>query len=286
MKRLIYFIFLIVIFSINIYPMDKYKIALLLKENSEHYIFEKKVNIRTKPSVKSKVIDLAVFGDPVIILEKTKIKEEIYNIIAYWYKVEWKSKIGYIWGGLISTMEAIADFNLDGKKEILVSRCTSDKEVYADDYMAKFAHNLRLYKNGEMITDKLFNSKILESSTINILESYGFSPEVTFVEFSFAFGDDAFFTQNVSLYYYKKDKFYYICSYSKQQKPNNFRESNITFPKENKIKNTIVIENLEATYDPKNGNLKEKLLKSKIYYKWIKGRFKKIKEEKLNKRLD
>jgi hypothetical protein len=270
----------------NIYSVTKYNTALLLKENSEHYIFEKKVNIRTKPSVKSKVLALAVFGDPIIILERTKIKQEIYDIKAYWYQIEWKGKIGYIWGGLVSTMQETADFNKDGKNEILLSRCVSDKEVYADDYMSKFSHNLRLFKDGKMIDQKLFNNKILTSSSIQILESYGFSPEVTFVEFLFNFGDDAFFTQNGSLYYYKGEKFYYICSYSKQQDPNKFKESNITFPKENKIKNTIVIENLEATFDPKNGNLKEKLLKSKIYYKWSKGRFRKIKEEKLNKRLE
>lgn len=286
MKKLIYSIFLIIIFSINIYPIDIYNTALLLKENSEHYIFEKKVNIRSNPSVKSKVIGLAVFGDPVIILEKTNIKEKLYDINAYWYRVEWKGKTGYIWGGLVSTMEGIADFDLDGKKDILLSRCTSDKEVYADDYMAKYAHNLRLFENKEMITEKLFNAKILESSVINILESNGFSPEVVFVEFSFSFGDDAFFTQEASLFFYKEKKFYYICNYSKQQEPYKFRESNITFPKENKLANTIVIENLEATYDSKNGNLKEKLLKSKIYYKWSKGRFRKIKEEKLNIRLD
>ena len=225
MKKLIYLTLLITIFCLNIYPVDKYKIVLLLKENTEHYIFEKRVNIRSKPSTNSKAIGLAVFGDPVVILEKTNIKEEIYGIKAYWYKVDWKGKTGYIWGGLISSMEATADFNLDGKKDILLSRCTSDKEVHADDYMIKFTHNLRLFINGEMISEKLFNSKIIESSTINILESYGFSPEVTFVEFSFTFGDDAFFTQNVSLFYYKEKKFYYICSYSKFQEPSKFSES-------------------------------------------------------------
>ena len=99
MKKLIYSVLLIIILSINICSLDKYKIALLLKENSEHYIFEKRVNIRSKPSVKSKVIGLAVFGDPVIILEKTNIKEEIYDIKAYWYEVEWKNKTGWYFEG-------------------------------------------------------------------------------------------------------------------------------------------------------------------------------------------
>ena len=65
-----------------------------------------------------------VFGDTVIIIEKTNIKEEIYDIKAYWYEIEWKNKTGYIWGGLVSTMQEVADFNLDGKKEILLYSIT------------------------------------------------------------------------------------------------------------------------------------------------------------------
>lgn len=286
MKKIIFCISLIIIFSTYIYPSDKYKTALLLKENSDHFIFENKVNIRSNSSIKSDIIGQAVVGDKVIILEKTNIKEEIYNIIAYWYKIDCNKKTGYIWGGLISTMEEQADFDQDGEKEILMSRCTSNSEVYADDYMAHYSHNLRLYKNKKTIDEKLFNAKILESSKIQILNSFGFSPEVTFVEFRFAFGDDAFFSEDVQLFYYSNEKFYYLCNYSKYQEPYKYTESNITFPKENNLENTIVIENLEATYDQENGNIKEKLLKSKIYYLWSKGTFRKIKEEKLNKKLD
>ncbi len=286
MKKTFFCTFLIIIFTANIYSSDKYKKVLLLKENSEHYIFEKRVNIRSKPSIKSDVIGLAVIGDQVIILEKTNIKEEIYDITAYWYKIKCNDKTGYIWGGLISTMEEQADFDQDGKKELLMSRCTSNSETYTDGYMAKYSHNFRLYKDKKIIDEKLFNAKIIESSNIHVLDSFSFSPKVTFVEFRFAFGDDGVFSENVELFYYSNEKFYYICSYSKYREPYKYTESNITFPKENKLKNTIVIENLEATYDPKNGNLKTKLLKSKIYYLWSNGKFRKTKEEKLNKTLD
>lgn len=286
MKKVIILIFLILLLSVNLSSQDKYKKALLMKENSGHYIFEKKVNIRSKPSTKSDLIELVVVGEPVIILEKTKTKEVLYNIEAFWYKVKCNNKTGYIWGGLISTMEGISDFDYDGKKELLLSRCTSENECYADDYMAKFSHNLRLCRKGEIINDKLFNTKILESSIFSILDKNGFSPEVTLVEFRFAFGDDAVFKENVDLFYYSNQKFYYICRYFKLQDPDKYAESNITLPKENKINNTILLENLEATFDSKSGNLIKKTLISKIHYTWNGTRFRKTKEEKLNKLLE
>lgn len=286
MKKVFILIFLVFILSVNLFSQNKYKKVLLLKENSDHYIFEKKVNIRSKPSTKSESIDLVSIGEPVTILEKTKIKEVLYNIEAYWYKVKCNNKTGYIWGGLISTMEGISDFDKDGKKELLLSRCTSDKECYFDDHMAKFSHNLLLCRKGELINEKPFSSKILESSTFLIFENRGFSPEVVLIEFLYVYGDDTVFKEKIDLFYYFNGKFYFICNSFKLQNPDKYAESNITLPKENKLNNTILLENLEAIFDPKSGNLIKKTLISKIHYTWNGTKFKKAKEEKLNQLLE
>ncbi len=286
MKKVFILLFLILILSVNIYSQDKYKKVLLLKVNSNHYVFEKKVNIRSKPSTKSDLIELVVIGDPVTILEKTKIKEELYNIDAYWYKVNCNNKTGYIWGGLISTMEGISDFDKDGKKELLLSRCTSNNECYPDDYKAKFSHNIRLCRKGEIINEKPFSSKLLESSTFLFFENGGFSPEVTIIEFLSTYANDIIFKENIDLFYYMNEKFNYLCNSFKLQETNKYAESNITLPKENKLNNTILLENLEAIFDPNSGNLIKKTLVSKIYYTWNGVKFRKTKEEKLNQILE
>lgn len=74
------------------------------------YIYEARVNLRDQPSLDGKMAALALMGEEVEILEKTEKEQEIYGTTAFWYKIRYKEKVCYVWGGLISDGGRPLDF--------------------------------------------------------------------------------------------------------------------------------------------------------------------------------
>jgi len=275
MKKILLLVFIII--SFNIFS-DEYKNYLLLEEGSDHYIFEKKVNIRSKPSIKSDIIGGAVIGEPITIIMKTDKKEEIYNMKAYWYHIKWNNKTGYIWGGLISSMEVEADFNNDGKKELLLSLCKTKHEIYAGEYMASYTHQLKLCRKGELIKDNPFNMKVLDSSSIKLIESSGLTPDIPLIDFTYSFGDGPGYTTTTEIFYFKNNIFELAFEYSSGGSfLSEIIESKVQYPKDHGIKNTIIIEIHKTLYDEETEEKIDEFIENTIKYKWDGKSFKQVK---------
>ena len=70
--------------------------------NETAYLFGNDVKLREAPSSESEVIDLLKINEEIKIIEKTAFQQLYDGIDWHWYKVEYKDKLGYILGGLIS----------------------------------------------------------------------------------------------------------------------------------------------------------------------------------------
>ena len=81
-------------------------------ENICRFLIGDDVNIRDIPSTKGKIVSKLPIGSCVRILEKTDYTLTLKDFESHWYKVsfgDFKNKnIGYIWGGMISYMTAVA----------------------------------------------------------------------------------------------------------------------------------------------------------------------------------
>lgn len=180
--------------------------VLLLHEGSIHYIFEARVNVREKASLSSKKVGLALMGERVKIVKKMEKREELYGLIAPWYEVEWQGKRGFIWGGLLSSVDVSADFDGDGQEEVLMSRALGDS--YADRYCPDFMHGeIRLSRGGRLISDRPFEGSILRSSQFFKIEKKGFSPEVTLLALRWLVMDAVGGVGHREIYYLRGDKF-------------------------------------------------------------------------------
>ena len=99
----------------------------MLEPGSEHYIIDDKVNVREEPSLSGGKIDRLNAGKKITILE---MEDEWLNperdLYAPWYKIGYDGKSGYVCGLYITHKESIADFDDDGKEELLGCVTVSD----------------------------------------------------------------------------------------------------------------------------------------------------------------
>lgn len=278
LKKLILFLFLLnisLIFSEDGIANQ----VLFLQKDSNHYIYENVINIREAPSTQSKSIGQAYLGDKVIILEQTDKIEEIYGYKACWYLINIKDIKGYVWGGLISVFELSSDFDMDGKTEILLCRTIVKKGYYGKDfpeYMAEYNHSFKLIRDNTLITDKPFLSaaKTDDLPTFNIFnfniglklyEKCGFDPEINLLEADCSFADAALAWSENFIFYWNGKNFTEALSYKSYFLYDRSENCLITFPKEHKQKNFIIIKSEKTTVD-KDGKINTD--KSETKYIW------------------
>lgn len=101
-------------------PLGAQRYTAMLERGSEHYIIDDKVNVREKPSLSGGKIDQLNAGKKVTVL---KMADEWLNpeqdLYAPWYKIAYDGKEGYVCGLYLTHKEVLADFDDDGKEELL-----------------------------------------------------------------------------------------------------------------------------------------------------------------------
>jgi hypothetical protein len=280
-KFIIFFILLLfsdlVIFSIS-------NEVLFLEEGSTHYIYEKTVNIRSKPSLESDIIGRAIIGEEVKIIKKIDKKEDFDNMLANWYKIKWKNKQGYIWGGFISTLEVKDDFNRDGKEELVLSLCIA-YEGFPGEYWSEFENIIKVCRKGELISENPFNIIVMDSSSLSIINSEGFSPSIPILQLQSGFGDFPGRVIETQLFYWDNDKFLLIEHFQSSYYYNNSNEIIPIFPSDKRGEKNIIkmerkiveYEFIEDTYQV--GDLIKDSSQIVRKYKWNGNTFNKIIDE-------
>lgn len=253
--------------------------VLLCYENSTHYIYEERVNVRSAPDLKSEKVGLALIGEPVKILKKMNKTEELYGLKAHWYKVEWKGKTCYIWGGLISNIDIKGDFDRDGREEILMSLATGS-DWYPDEYMVQYSHNLRFCRVGQFITNTPFQGEILKDSRFNVIKNRGFTPDVPLLEIHWAFGDGPGGVRNSQLFYWVNGRFELLTGRSSSQFFNDSNDENCIYPNDKRGKrNTLIVEKRVTEYESEESDVlvKDNVLEWTKEFLWDGKLFKEVK---------
>ena len=252
MKK-IFLIIINLILLVTLFAYQQNNNVFILKNYSTHYIFENKVNIRTAPNLNSDIIIQVQIGDLVKIIERSEIRQELYGLMAYWYKIKYTDKIGYLWGGFISTIEIKADFDNNGKDEILISRCTTNGEYNYDEYMVKkYYHDYKLCRKGELLSDNPFiNEPIGLNSSFYLLKNLDFNPVIVLLNISQDFNDGENNSFKNEIYYLKNNIFCLLYKYEENVTPNEENIFEIKYPKDSKINNVMVIIKRKIKYDMK-----------------------------------
>lgn len=254
------------------------KDVLSMYNNSTHYIYEERVNVRDAPSLKSKKVGLALIGEPIKIIEKLDKIEELYGLKAHWYKVKWKGKTCYIWGGLISNIDVKADFDRDGKDEILMSRATGSP-YHPDEYMVQYDHNIRLCRQGELISDTPFQGEVRKDSTFKVVEKKGFQPEVPLLNIYWAFGDGPGGARENNIYYWLDGQFKLLVKSNDSMLFYNTDEVFYIYPSDKDKggkENILRLERRVTEYESEMGDklIKDNLLEWVKEFRWDGKRFK------------
>lgn len=63
------------------------------------------LNIRSKPEAQSRVLTKAAYGKRVEVLQKTKLEFQLGWINDHWYRVRYRGREGYVFGGYLSELK-------------------------------------------------------------------------------------------------------------------------------------------------------------------------------------
>jgi len=84
------------------------------------------LNMRSQPDSKARVVTKTPYGKQVGILEKTDKELQLGWIKDHWYKVSFRGREGYIFGGYLSQLNAPVDLEASNQlSQLLLTYCTS-----------------------------------------------------------------------------------------------------------------------------------------------------------------
>jgi hypothetical protein len=214
----------------------------LLKPGSTHYVFEELVNIRSKPSTDAAIVSRAPIGTPVTVTEDTEIWQEIYGFSARWYKVTTRGVEGYLWGGLLSSRDAAADVDGDGRQELVLDRVM---EPNFDDWRSPPKHEVKLCRDGTTLTKDLIGDSLEDRGfwTMEVLSDPGFTPTVALVVFSQGFADGGAFDIWYSCFRITRDwRLEKVLTFATSGDLGYSLEEKLLLPRDLKVMNMLVVE--------------------------------------------
>lgn len=136
MKKLIVVLFITANFALAQETIDHYPDNDLI-HGEQYALFGNDVKFREQPNTNSKVLTVLKIGEMVEIIEKSDKTLPYNGIESPFYKVRYKSEIGYILGGLLSLerkesehMTYVFAYKKDGEKyKLLIRSITKNLEI-------------------------------------------------------------------------------------------------------------------------------------------------------------
>lgn len=83
------------------------------------------LNMRSQPDGHSRVVTKVPFGKQVEILERTDVELQLGWVTENWYKVRFRGREGFIFGGYLSTLPAPVELKANSIAEILPAYCSA-----------------------------------------------------------------------------------------------------------------------------------------------------------------
>ena len=147
MKNLL--VVLVMAVSLNVAAQDNPRYLNVLAVNG--------LNMRSQPDGNSRVLTKVAFGNRVEILEKSKVELQLGWIKDNWYRVHFRGREGYIFGGYLSEMPAPVNLNKAKLLSDLVpiycaNSLQEDGEIVRTKELKRngdtLHHSLLVFKNG------------------------------------------------------------------------------------------------------------------------------------------
>jgi hypothetical protein len=245
--------------SAILFAAEKTPAVVLLDLGSTHYVFEEAVNIRQEPDENSERTGKAELGDKVFILDNSSSYEELYGIIANWYRVQVGSLEGWMWGGLISTSEAVADFDGDGSQELLLCLSYSKFNNHNDPNFYGMAgytyrHRYKFVDDGRVVSEKPFKqTPLVFNRHIECLVDDGFDPRVPVVWLLEIDGSEAFMPASGEFWYYTGKLFEKISGYTDVFESDYSKTHRLLFPSENNQQNLLILQTVIDQHNSASG---------------------------------
>lgn len=140
------------------------------------------LNIRSAPQADSRIVTKATFGKRVEVLEKTKVELQLGWIKDHWYKVRYRGREGYIFGGYLSELKSPEQVTEERLADILpvysAQSFQMDGEIVEDTEATNSGDKLKItiarFTNGaelELESDALHTKAILVLNA-SVQESY------------------------------------------------------------------------------------------------------------------
>jgi hypothetical protein len=136
------------------------------------------LNIRSKPEAQSRVLTKAAYGKRVEVLQKTKVELQLGWVNDHWYKVRYRGREGYVFGGYLTELKPPAEIKSKHLVDVLPLYCTQVFEMNGAPIETKevdvlgdtLQHTLIRFTNGselELESDRSSRaSKLILSASI------------------------------------------------------------------------------------------------------------------------
>ena len=86
------------------------------------------LNMRSKPEAYARIVTKVAYGKRVEIIEQTKVKLQLGWITDNWYKVKYRGREGFIYGGYLSELKAPLDIQAERMSDLLLLYATQSFE--------------------------------------------------------------------------------------------------------------------------------------------------------------
>jgi hypothetical protein len=251
--------------------------VIIVEKDTTQYVFDGNVNLRREPSAASAKIGHAVIGDTAAVLERTDRLEILYGRRAYWYQVRVNDVTGYCWGGLLSTRGAKADFDGDGREELILCQSFTTNGSVPEDYHGfrlRFENEFRLCRRGELLSADPFADDPGRGVTMEAVTSLGFKPELVFIRFDYSFADAGAGMSRTRFFNLCAGRFHLAVEESSSMNEDSGSGVKAVFPKEHGRGNTILLETFEMENNPVSGKQKKYTVLSRRVIVWDGAAFK------------
>jgi uncharacterized protein YgiM (DUF1202 family) len=130
-----------------------------LFEKGTYYLLDGRVNVRSEPSLNSRVLGQLNVNTEVKVIECAFNEQIIEGVSAYWYKIEYNNDYGYIWGGYIAVQTLIYDIDNNGVNDYFHYRVSEINKNYTRDWNKKIIDwnkDIFIYINHKLIKNNFF----------------------------------------------------------------------------------------------------------------------------------
>lgn len=134
------------------------------------------LNMRSQPDSKARVVTKVAYGKRVEVMQKTKVNLQLGWVKDHWYKVKYRGREGFIFGGYMSELPAPTESqNVKLIADLLPTYCASNFKIQGNQINSTepgktgdtLFHSLLKFKNGAELEIENFGERRTTTLLLN-----------------------------------------------------------------------------------------------------------------------